>query len=110
MAKLCERSLRVGLPARFAGYPTQFSLSTLRTYVQEHLDLDVDGGIEARDWLTLPEQRLRMVTAGAVYHDEVGLPVLRDRLAYYPHDVGPIDDATLRQTVSPSNPWIVAGP
>ena len=74
------------------------------TYVQEHLDLDVDGGIEARDWLTLPEQRLRMVTAGAVYHDEVGLPVLRDRLAYHPHDVGPIDGVTLRQTVSPSNP------
>ena len=82
-----ERSLRDGLPARFAGYPTQFSLSTLRAYLQEHLDLDVDGGIEARDWLTLPEQRLRMVTAGAVYHDEVGLQVLRDRLAYYPHDV-----------------------
>ena len=82
-----ERSLRDALPARFAGYPTQFSLSTLRTYLQEHLDLDVDGAIEARDWLTLPEQRLRMVTAGAVYHDEVGLQVLRDRLAYYPHDV-----------------------
>ena len=28
-----------------------------------------------------------MVTAGAVYHDEVGLQALRDRLAYYPHDV-----------------------
>ena len=82
-----ERSLRDALPARFAGYPTQFSLSTLRAYLQEHLDLDVDAGIEARDWLTLPEQRLRMVTAGAVYHDEVGLQVLRDRLAYYPHDV-----------------------
>lgn len=82
-----ERSLRDALPARIAGYPTQFSISTLRTYMREHLDLDVDGGIEARDWLTLPEQRLRMVTAGAVYHDEVGLQVLRDRLAYYPHDV-----------------------
>ena len=74
-------------PARFAGYPTQFALSTLRAYLQEHLELDVDDGIEARDWLTLPEQRLRMVTAGAVYHDQVGLQVLRDRLAYYPHDV-----------------------
>ncbi len=82
-----ERSLRDALPGLFAGYPTQFSLSTLRTYVQEHLDLDIDAAIEAGDWLTLPEQRLRMVTAGAVYHDEVGLQVLRDRLAYYPHDV-----------------------
>ena len=50
-----ERFLGDALPDRFAGYPTQFSLSTLRTYVQEHLDLDVDGGIEARDWLTLPD-------------------------------------------------------
>ena len=82
-----ERTLRHGLPAQFAGHSTQFSLSTLRTYLHEHLDLDVDGGIEPRDWLTLPEQRLRMVTAGAVYHDEVGLQELRDRLAYYPHDV-----------------------
>ena len=82
-----NRSLRDALPARFAGYPTRFSLSTLRAYLQEHLDLDVDAGMEARDWLTLPQQRLRMITAGAVYHDEVGLQVLRDRLAYYPHDV-----------------------
>ena len=37
-----DRSLRDALPARFAGYPTQFSLSTLRAYLQEHLDLDVD--------------------------------------------------------------------
>ena len=68
-----ERSLRDGLPARFAGHPTQFAVSTLRTYLQEHLDLDIDDEIEPRDWLTLPEQRLRMVTAGPVYHDEVGL-------------------------------------
>jgi len=82
-----ERSLRDGLAALFEGHPSTFSLSTLRAYLQEHLDLDVDRGIEARDWLTLPEQRLRMVTAGIVYHDEVGLRVLRNRLAYYPHDV-----------------------
>ena len=37
-----DRSLRDGLPTRFAGYPTQFSLSTLRAYLHEHLDLDVD--------------------------------------------------------------------
>jgi hypothetical protein len=54
----------------------------------EHLDLDIERDIEACDWLTLPEQRLRMVTAGAVYHDEVGLQALRERLAYHPHDVG----------------------
>jgi hypothetical protein len=28
-----------------------------------------------------------MITAGAVYHDEIGLQAERDRFAYYPHDV-----------------------
>lgn len=28
-----------------------------------------------------------MITAGAVYHDDVGLQAVRERLAYYPHDV-----------------------
>lgn len=86
-AESLERSLREAVPARFAGHSTQFTVSTLRTFVQSHLELDLDGEIEARDWLTMPEQLLRMVTAGAVYHDEVGLEAVRDRLAYYPRDV-----------------------
>ena len=43
--------------------------------------------ITVRDWFTFPEQKLRMFTAGAVFHDEVGLQAVRDRLAYYPRDV-----------------------
>lgn len=75
------------LPPTFEDQPTDVAVLTLRGYLLEHLDLDVDDEIEARDWLTLPEQRLRMITAGAVYHDEVGLHALRERLAYYPRDV-----------------------
>ena len=75
------------LPPRFADQPTDYAILTLRGYVLEHLDFDLDGEIEARDWLTFPEQRLRMLTAGAVYHDDVGLQAVRERLAYYPHDV-----------------------
>lgn len=81
------RSLRGALPTQFEGYPTDFSISTLRGFMQEHLHLDIDREIEPRDWLTLPEQRLRMVTSGAVYHDDVGLQHFRNRLDYYPHDV-----------------------
>jgi hypothetical protein len=33
------------------------------------------------------EHRLLMVTAGAVYHDQVGLQAVRERFAYYPRDV-----------------------
>ena len=64
-----------------------FELHSVRGYFLERLAVDLDGGIEARDWLTFPEQGLRMFTAGDVHHDEVGLQAARDRLAYYPRDV-----------------------
>jgi hypothetical protein len=82
-----SESLRAALPPRFHNHATEYSISTLRSYFQRHLDIDIDGEIEARDWLTFPEQRLRMITAGAVYHDQVGLQAVRDRFAYYPYDV-----------------------
>ena len=80
-------ALRQKLPPRFRDHPTDYRIHTLRAYILEHLDFDIDGEIEARDWLTFSEQRLGMLTAGAVYHDEVGLQATRDRFAYYPHDL-----------------------
>jgi hypothetical protein len=80
-------ALRHGLPPRFQGHPTDHAIFTLRGYFVEQLDFDIDGEIEARDWLTFPEQQLRMITAGAVFHDDVGLQDIRDRFAHYPHDV-----------------------
>jgi len=59
----------------------------VRGYFLDRLGVDVHGELEATDWLTLPEHGLRMFTAGAVHHDEVGLQAARDRLAYYPRDV-----------------------
>ncbi|KQR07399.1 DUF4037 domain-containing protein [Cellulomonas sp. Leaf334] len=41
----------------------------------------------AADWLVVPQQRLLSLTAGAVFHDDLGLDAVRDRLRYYPHDV-----------------------
>ena len=80
-------SLRQHLPSRFRNHPTEYAISTVRSYFLAHLDFDIDGETEPRDWLTFPEQRLGMVTSGAVYHDEVGLQAVRDRFACYPHDV-----------------------
>jgi Domain of unknown function (DUF4037) len=87
LGEAIREALNLQLPPRFGNQPTDYAILTLRGYVLEHLDFDIDGEIEARDWLTFPEQRLRMITAGAVYHDDVGLQAVRDRLAYYPHDV-----------------------
>jgi len=85
--EVIAETLREKVPPRFADRVTGYELHTVRGYFLDHLDFDVDGEIEVRDWLTFPEQRLRMITAGAVYQDDVGLQLVRDRFAYYPHDV-----------------------
>jgi hypothetical protein len=52
------------------------------------LGFDPTAPISAIDWLSVPENLLRTLTAGAVYHDGLGtLEPLRDRLHYYPRDV-----------------------
>jgi hypothetical protein len=79
--------LRREVPDRFADRPTEYGIHTIRGFLLEQLDFDVEGEITPRDWFTFPEQNLRMITAGAVFHDEVGLQDVRDRFAYYPRDV-----------------------
>lgn len=100
------------LPFSFGGYPTHFEdvpdetgtvvpglidshpinhrvhITTLPGFIRRHIGIEVDQELALLDWLTIPEQRLRSLVAGAVYHD--GLNVLRPlrlKLAYYPHDV-----------------------
>ncbi|MDC5695792.1 DUF4037 domain-containing protein [Intrasporangium calvum] len=80
-------ALRRGVPPTFAGRPVHAEVHTVRGYVRQQLELDLDRDIQPRDWLTLPEQGLRMFTSGPVFRDEVGLQAAQDRLAYYPRDV-----------------------
>ncbi|HLF27182.1 MAG TPA: DUF4037 domain-containing protein [Anaerolineae bacterium] len=105
-------TLSLRLPRTFHEYPTNFTppdpadngtqqlqpndtgpinhrveLLTAPAFFREYLAFDIQGDIELADWLTFPEQKLGTITAGAVYHDGVGLQAVRDRLAYYPRDV-----------------------
>jgi hypothetical protein len=107
-----RRMLSQQLPRTFRGYPTNFTLPdpedsgtqllqavdtgpinhrvdilTVRDFWLEYLGFDIDRTIEAVDWLTFPEQKLRTLTAGAVFHDDIGLQAVRDHFAYYPYDV-----------------------
>jgi hypothetical protein len=100
------------LPYSFRGYSTHFTppnpddnntqllqtvesgpvnhrveIMTIRGFFGDYLDVDPFGEFDAADWLTFPEQKLRTVTAGAVYHDDLGLETIREKLAYYPPDV-----------------------
>lgn len=82
-----DEVLRRDVPAQFADRATEVGVHTVRGFFLEQLDFDVESEIAPRDWFSFPEQNLRMVTAGAVFHDQVGLQEVRDRLAYYPRDV-----------------------
>ena len=100
------------LPYEVAGYPTHFSepspdgddspvatriesgpirhevrIFTVRDFVLGHLNFDIEQELTPADWLSFPQQLLLTLTAGAVYHDDLGLAALRQRFHYYPHDV-----------------------
>lgn len=63
-------------------------VTTVRRFLMNHIAYDLDQPPDAADWLTIPAQKLRELTAGAVHHDGVGeLTVVRERFARYPRDV-----------------------
>ncbi len=108
---LITATLSEKLPRRFRGYSTHFGppdafgvrlradivagpvthrveIYTVASFFQPYLGIDPSGEITVIDWLTLPQQKLLTITAGAVYHDSLGaLGPIREKLRYYPHDV-----------------------
>ena len=61
---------------------------TLLSFAMRWLAWDINQPLDALDWLTIPSQSLRMMTAGAVHFDGVGeLTAFRQTLAWYPYDV-----------------------
>ncbi len=105
-------ALRWRLPHSFGGYPTNFGepnpddngvqlmratedgpinhrieTFTLRGFFRDYLTFDIETEIEPADWLTFGEQKLRTITAAAVFHDDLGLEAIRARFTYYPRDV-----------------------
>ncbi|HEX3053876.1 MAG TPA: DUF4037 domain-containing protein [Aggregatilineaceae bacterium] len=111
-AETIHETLRQKLPYHFYSYSTNFSapdpadggtqlleeaasgpvnhrveIHTLREFFLVYLNFDIQKDIHPADWLTFSEQKLRSITAGAVYHDEIGLEAVRQRFVYYPHAV-----------------------
>ncbi len=108
-----HRLLAARLPKRLRGWPTHFernadpadpvgrmaptsgpvdhrvSVDQLGAWLRRHLGSDpVAAEPDTADWLSMPQQRLAEVTAGAVFHDGLGtLGAVRRRLAWYPDEV-----------------------
>ncbi|MEU8199071.1 DUF4037 domain-containing protein [Microbispora amethystogenes] len=106
-----DAALAGELPREFLGYPTGFSppgadgtrhmraaadrplrhgvvVAEPADWLAGHLGFDPTRGVGLADWLATSTQAFAEVTAGALFHDGLGLlgPV-RERLAWYPDDV-----------------------
>jgi len=105
-----EQALRRELPVEVRGYPTNLgrhedgtavmvrvgggpidhgvTIHTVRGWMTDVLGFDPTGEIRPADWVSVPENRLLIVTAGRVFHDGLAtLEPLRRKLRYYPTDV-----------------------
>jgi hypothetical protein len=111
-ARAVDDALRRELPRTFRGWPAGFTdpdpndngtrrlelredgpvnhkigIYTPRAFVESYLGFDIARELEPADWLTFPEQKLRTITSGGLFHDDIGLEEMRARFAYYPRDV-----------------------
>lgn len=79
-----ERAVAAALPETFRGWPVFFGwddvpttahveTTTLAAWCEAHLGFDATRGASVDDWLATPQQALLEATAGAVFHDGLGV-------------------------------------
>jgi len=105
-----DEFLARNLPFEIHGFPTHFSeplqdggrmalketypihhmvsFTTPERWFKDYLGVNVHQPLDPITWLTLPQQRLRTVRTGRIYHDGLGtLTDIRARFHWYPHDL-----------------------
>ena len=108
--KPIDDTLRSHLPYTFHGYSTNFERESSDTsiwmvdissgpvnhqveitsparYFKTYLGFDPSQEIGVLDWLVCHDHRLLTLTSGMVFHDDLGLQAMREKLAYYPREV-----------------------
>lgn len=73
-----------------AGKPINHGVkfTTVPAFFNDYLGLDPSRPLEALDWLSLPPQKLRTISAGRVFHDGLcQLDAARRQLKWYPQDI-----------------------
>ncbi|SEM51306.1 DUF4037 domain-containing protein [Paenibacillus sp. OV219] len=78
-------------PKQFYSFPVDTGMTritTVNSFLNSRLGIDMHDEMDLIDWLTFPSQTLLELTSGAVFKDGAGqLEELRDRFAYYPDDI-----------------------
>jgi hypothetical protein len=62
-------------------------ITTLAEFFKSYIAFDISGVPQAKDWLSISDQKLLTIMKGEVWRDDLGLESIRKTLAYYPHDV-----------------------
>lgn len=77
------------LPVRIERGPIHHRIGIWRAreFFRSYLGADVARPFEPADWLTFPQQKLRTITSGPIFRDDIELEALRTRFSFYPHDV-----------------------
>jgi hypothetical protein len=98
------------LPVTYLGYSTNFSepdpdssqilqavdsrpinhgvrTHTIDGFFANYMNIDISKNLHPVDWLALPHHKLRAITSGRVFHDDIGLNDILARFSWYPHDV-----------------------
>ena len=114
-----DQILSQELPAEIRGYPINFEyhddglmhhrvlILTVRGFAKYILTFDPTGDIRPVDWLSIPEQRLLMFTAGRVFYDGLGeLEPLRTKLGTFPRDVWLYKLAAQWQRIAQEEPFM----
>jgi hypothetical protein len=61
---------------------------TIRDFFERYLTVNPLEKMNPIDWVVLPEQRLRSIVSGRIFHDGLGkLQSILGKLSYYPNDV-----------------------
>lgn len=79
-----------GKPARLDSGPTEHRVKCVNvdTFVVSYRPFNPNREITVLDWVTLPQQTLRLIRSGRVFHDGLGeLEPMRKKLHYYPDDI-----------------------
>ncbi len=117
------------LPLEIHGFPTHFeepledggvmqmvdshpiqhmvSITTPEKFFQDYLGVNMHQPLTPRDWLAVPQQKLRTLRAGRIYHDDLKyLSEWRQRWDWYPHDLWLYLMAAQWQRIDQDEPFI----
>ncbi len=125
------RRWREYLPHEFRGFSTDFArseveggsrvlrsvahgpvahgitITTVGRFFLDYLGVDVQTGLREVDWWLIPQQRLRTVACGRIFHDGLAaLAPARDALRWYPHDLWCYLLACQWQRISQEEPFM----